>query len=152
MLVCRDGASEIDFCKAVFDATELSRRLGDDESVVHATLSIEGTLIMIHGEFSTLVSRSPELDGSSSVVVYLYVEDVDLTLEKAVRAGAKIDSAPPRRSPFLISSKVPILRSDRALLANWDTAPPSESLSHPTRDFDFRILQACAVCSPLRGE
>jgi PhnB protein len=90
MLVCRDGASEVDFCKAAFDAIELSRRVGDDQSVVHATLSIEGALIMIHGEFSTLVSRSPELDGSSCVVVYLYVEDVDLTLEKAVRAGAKI--------------------------------------------------------------
>jgi PhnB protein len=90
MLVCRDGASEIAFCKAAFAAIELSRRLGDDQSVVHATLSINGALIMVHGEVSVLASRAPEVNGSSSVVVYLYVEDVDSTIEKAVSAGAKI--------------------------------------------------------------
>jgi PhnB protein len=90
MLVCRDGASEIAFCKTVFGATELSRRSGDDQSVVHATVSINGALIMVHGEFPALGSRAPEMNGSSSVVVYLYVEDVDLTIDKAVGAGAKI--------------------------------------------------------------
>jgi PhnB protein len=90
MLVCRNGASEIDFCKTAFGATELSRRSGDDESVVHATLSINGALLMVHGEFSPLASRAPELNGSSSVVVYLYVEDVDSIIKKAVDAGAKI--------------------------------------------------------------
>lgn len=90
MLVCRDGAAEIDFCKTAFGAAELSGRSGDDQSVVHATLSINGALIMIHGEFSALASRAPQLDGGSSVVVYLYVDDVDATIEKAISAGAKI--------------------------------------------------------------
>jgi PhnB protein len=90
MLVCRDGASEIAFCKTAFGASELSRRSANDQSVVHATLSIDGALIMVHGEFPALGSLAPELNGSSSVVVYLYVEDVDSTIEKAVGAGAKI--------------------------------------------------------------
>lgn len=90
MLVCRDGASEIDFCKAAFGARELSRRCADDQSVVHATLSIDGAMIMIHGEFPALGSRAPERNGSSSVVVYLYVNNVDSTIEGALKAGATI--------------------------------------------------------------
>ena len=90
MLVCRDGAAEIDFCKAAFGAVELSRRAGADGEVVHASLAIGDAMIMIHGEFPNLASRAPELDGSSSVVNYLYVEDVDTTVGLAVAAGAKI--------------------------------------------------------------
>lgn len=46
--------------------------------------------MMIHGEVSNLVSRAPQLDGSSPVVIYLYVEDVDATLDQAVAAGAQV--------------------------------------------------------------
>ena len=42
---------------------------------------------MIHGEFPTLVSRAPQSDGSSSVVIYIYVENVDSMIERAVLAG-----------------------------------------------------------------
>jgi PhnB protein len=90
MLVCRDGASEMDFCKTAFGAVELSRRANPDGTVVHATLTIGGAMIMVHGEFPTLASRAPRLDGSSSVVIYLYVEDMDSTIDQAVAAGAKV--------------------------------------------------------------
>jgi PhnB protein len=90
MLVCRDGASEIEFCKAAFGAVERSCRRASDGTVVHATLSIGEALIMIHGEFPSLVSRAPEPDGSSSVVIYVYVDDSDTAIERAVLAGARI--------------------------------------------------------------
>ena len=90
MLVCRDGASEIDFCKSAFAAIELSRRVSPDGTVVHATLSIGGAMIMIHGEYPSLASRAPPSDGSSPVVIYLYVEDADAIIAKAVTAGARI--------------------------------------------------------------
>lgn len=90
MLVCRDAASEIDFCKAAFAALELSRRTAPDGSVVHATLRIGDALLMIHGEVAHLASRGPPLDGSSPVVIYVYVSDVDAIIERAVLAGAKI--------------------------------------------------------------
>ena len=38
----------------------------------------------------TLASRAPQPDGSSPVVIYVYVEDVDEVIERAVAAGAKI--------------------------------------------------------------
>lgn len=41
MLVCADGAAEIEFCKQAFGAIELSRRVGQAGEVVHATLKID---------------------------------------------------------------------------------------------------------------
>jgi PhnB protein len=90
MLVCRDGASEIDFCKTTFGAVELARRPGPGGNVVHATLAIGGAMVMIHGEFPTLGSRAPQLDRSSPVVIYLYVDDVDSVIERAVHTGARV--------------------------------------------------------------
>jgi PhnB protein len=90
MLVCLDAASEIDFCKTTFGAVELSRRSAPDGIVIHATLKIGDSLVMVHGEFPVLASRAPQSDGSSPVVIYVYVEDVDIVIEQAVIAGAKI--------------------------------------------------------------
>jgi PhnB protein len=90
MLVCRDAAAEIDFCIATFDAVEMVRRPGPDGTVAHAALTIGGAMIMIEAEWPTLASRAPQPDGSSPVVVYVYVEDVDTVMERAVAAGAKV--------------------------------------------------------------
>jgi PhnB protein len=90
MLVCRDAASEIEFLKAAFGAVELSRRSAPDGSVLHATLGIGELLLMLHGETERLASRAPQPDGSSPVVVYLYLEDVDAAMARAVAAGAGI--------------------------------------------------------------
>ena len=90
MLVCRDALAEIDFCKTTFDAVELVRRPGPDGTVAHAALTIGGAMIMIEGEWPTLASRAPDPDGSSPVVMYVYVEDVDKVIEQAVAAGAKV--------------------------------------------------------------
>ena len=87
-LVCNDGAAEIDFCVDTFDAVELNRRLGPDGMMAHALLTIGGEMIMIEGEWPTLSSRAPKPDGSSSVVIFVYVEDVDKTVERAVAKGA----------------------------------------------------------------
>lgn len=90
MLVCRDAALEIEFCKIAFDAAELSRRVDEDGSVVHATLTIGESMIFVHGEVSKLASCAPPSDGSSSVVIYVYLDDVDRVIERAVTAGARI--------------------------------------------------------------
>jgi len=87
-LVCNDGAAEIDFCVDTFEAVELNRRLGPDGMMAHALLTIGGEMIMIEGEWPTLSSRAPKPDGSSPVVIFLYVEDVDKTVERAVAKGA----------------------------------------------------------------
>jgi len=90
MLVCADAAAEIEFCKAAFGAAELSRRADADGSVTHATLGIGELLIMVHGETRHLASPAPLKDGSSPVVIYLYLEDVDSVIARAVAAGARV--------------------------------------------------------------
>ena len=90
MLVCRDAAAEIDFCKATFGAVELGRRPGPGGTVAHALLRIGPAMVMIEGEWPTLASRAPQPDGSSPVVIYVYVENVDKVIEQAVAAGAKV--------------------------------------------------------------
>jgi PhnB protein len=87
-LVCNDGAAEIDFCVHTFEAVELNRRLGPDGMMAHALLTIGGEMIMIEGEWPTVSSRAPKPDGSSPVVIFIYVEDVDKTVERAVAKGA----------------------------------------------------------------
>ena len=89
-LFCRDVAAEIDFCKNTFDAVELGRRPGPDGTAAHALLTIGPAMIMIEAEWAGLASRAPVPDGSSPVVIYVYVEDVDKTVERAVAGGAKI--------------------------------------------------------------
>lgn len=89
-LVCRDPASEIDFCVAAFEAVELNRRPGPDGTVTHALLKIGPEMIMIEAEWPTLPSRPPAPDGTSPVVIFVYVPDVDRTVERAMKRGAKL--------------------------------------------------------------
>ena len=89
-LFCRDVAAEIDFCKTTFAAVEKVRRPAPDGSVGHALLTIGPAMIMIEAEWPGLPSHPPAPDGSSPVVIYVYVEDVDKTVERAVAAGAKV--------------------------------------------------------------
>lgn len=90
MLVCRSVAAEVDFCKITFSAVELGSRPGPDNAITHALLSINGAMIIVEAEWPTLTSRPPQPDGSSPVVIFVYVEDADTTMERAVAAGAKI--------------------------------------------------------------
>ncbi len=90
MLVCLDAALEIDFCKTAFGAVERSRRSAPDGVVVHATLTIGEAMVMVHGEFPALASRAPQPDGSAPVVIYIYVDDADTVIERALAAGATV--------------------------------------------------------------
>jgi PhnB protein len=90
MLICQDAAAQIEFCKSALEAVELGRRPGPDGATAHGLLSIGPAMVIIEREWPTLASRAPEPDGSSPVVIYVYVADVDRTLERAVAAGARV--------------------------------------------------------------
>jgi PhnB protein len=67
----------------------MNARPGPDGQLAHALLSISGAHVMIEAEWPSLASRAPQLDGSSPVVIFVYVRDVDSTFQRAVAAGAK---------------------------------------------------------------
>jgi PhnB protein len=89
-LFCRDPAAQVDFCTITFGGVEGVRRPGPDGKIVHALLTIGPAMLMIESEWPGMTSRAPLPDGSSPVVLYVYVEDVDETVERAVAAGARI--------------------------------------------------------------
>jgi PhnB protein len=89
-LVCRDVEAEIDFCCQTFGAIEKVRRPGPDGKVAHAMLLFGPAMLMLEGEWPTLPSRAPNIDGSSPVVIYVYVVDVDSTVDRALARGATL--------------------------------------------------------------
>ena len=89
-LVCGDAAAEMEFCRQTFEAVELNRRPGPDGGVAHGLMKIGPDMIMIEGEWPSLPSRAPATDGSSPVPIFVYVPDVDQTVDRAVANGAEI--------------------------------------------------------------
>ena len=89
-LICRDPAAAIDFCVETFNAVAVTQRPGPDGRTVHALLTIGPAMIMIEGEWPGLPSRAPAADGSSPVVIFVYVEDVDAAVARAVARGAQV--------------------------------------------------------------
>src|SRR3954466_7921042 len=89
-LFCRDLRAEIEFLKAAFGAEDPNRRPGPDGRIIHALLTIRGQMLMLEAEYPTLPSRVPALDGTSPVVIFVYVEDVDRVVEKATSLGARL--------------------------------------------------------------
>ena len=92
-LIVKDAAGAIEFYKTAFGATELMRMEGPGGKIVHAEIKIADSPIMLAEEpegDTALRGKSPHSLGDSSVVISLYVEDVDATAAKAVAAGAKL--------------------------------------------------------------
>ena len=89
-LVCADPAAALDFVVKTFEAVVLNQRPGPDGSLAHALVTIGPAMIMLEGEWPTLPSRAPKADGSSPVLIFVYVEDVDATVARGVENGAQV--------------------------------------------------------------
>jgi PhnB protein len=91
MLVCQSPEAEMNFCAAAFGALEQVRRPGPDGTPIHIAMRINGAFLVVQSEFpDVLASRAPNTDGSSSVVLFVYVADVDQAVERAVAMGARV--------------------------------------------------------------
>jgi len=86
-LVVRDPAAAAAFYKEAFDADELYRDVGQDGRIWHLELLIRGTRIPLAGEFSGMKLVAPDRD-TNSVILHMYVPDVDAAYRRAVAAGA----------------------------------------------------------------
>ena len=88
-LVVKDPPRAIDFYKHAFGATEVMRLADPSGNVMHAQIQIGDSQIDIAPEESNY-NLSPDTLGGSSVVMGLYVEDVDAFAERAIAAGCKV--------------------------------------------------------------
>lgn len=90
-LVIRDTARAIDFYKKAFGAKELGRMTAPDgKTIVHCELEIGSSRLFLSDEMPGCRARSPQSTGALSGTFYLYVDDVDSRVRKAVDAGAKV--------------------------------------------------------------
>lgn len=90
-LTVKNSVNAIEFYKKTFDAQELFRMQGKDgKSTMHAEIKIGDSIIMLNDEFPQMNCKSPQTVGGVSTGIYLYVDDVDSTVKKAVSGGAKL--------------------------------------------------------------
>ena len=89
-LAVDDAAAAIDFYKKAFGARERVRMDGPDGTVGHAELEIGDSIVMLADPFPQGSTHPPKELGGTTVSVFMYVEDVDAVVEKAVDQGATV--------------------------------------------------------------
>jgi PhnB protein len=85
-LVVPDADDELTFLKAAFGATEDSCQRNADNTVAHAEITIGDSLVMLGQAGGPFTPRT--------AAFYLWVDDVDATYGRALRAGATSESEP----------------------------------------------------------
>jgi PhnB protein len=89
-LSIRDATSAIAFYTKAFGAKLTVRMDAPGGKVGHAEMKIGDSVVMLADEAPEMDFVSPQARGGTSVLMHLYVKDVDATVEQAVRAGAKM--------------------------------------------------------------
>ena len=85
-LMVNGGAKAIEFYTEVFGAAERMRFPGPDGTVAHAEIVIGDSVIIIEDASPYRGTKAPPPDGldGSPAFLYIYVEDVDAVIERAV--------------------------------------------------------------------
>jgi uncharacterized glyoxalase superfamily protein PhnB len=89
-IVCAGAADAIDFYKAAFAAEELIRIPGEDGKIMHAAVSIGGSMLMLVDENRDWGIHSPLSLGGTPVTLHLNVPNADAAIERAAAAGATV--------------------------------------------------------------
>lgn len=85
-----DTSEAIEFYKRAFEAEEMLR-MCEAGRVRHAQIRIGTSMLMLHDEnLAWPVYRCAKAYGGSPVNLFLYVDDADALVERAVSAGAKL--------------------------------------------------------------
>lgn len=89
-LVCEGAADAIEFYKKAFGAMETSRMPGPGGKLMHASITIGDSTIMLVDASPQMGMPGPKQLKGSAVIVHLYVENADESAARAAAAGAKI--------------------------------------------------------------
>ena len=89
-LAVDDAAKAIEYYKKAFGANERVRMNTPDGKIGHAELEIGDSLIMLADPFPQATTRSPKELGGTSASVFMYVDDVDAVVKRAVDQGATV--------------------------------------------------------------
>jgi PhnB protein len=89
-LAVDDATAAIEYYTKVFGAKETVRMDGPEGMIAHAELDIGDSKIMLSDPFPQASTKPPKELGGTSASIFMYVEDVDAIVKKAVDAGATI--------------------------------------------------------------
>ena len=87
-VVCKDAVQAIEFYKRAFGAEEIFSLTAPDGALIHASVRIGNSMLMIADECPPMGAFSPKKLGGSPVTIHLSVADVDASYARAVAAGA----------------------------------------------------------------
>ena len=91
-LTVKNASAAIEFYKKAFGAELLERHdTPGDGGVMHATLRIGNSNVMVNDEFPDWGVVGPHSIGGSAVTIHMYVDDADKSFQKAVSAGAEVE-------------------------------------------------------------
>ena len=88
-LVSPKAADAIEFYKQAFGAKEIERMAAPDGKILHATLEIGDSKLLLSDEFLDMGSKSAATLGGSPVAIHYYTKDADAAFKTVTAAGAK---------------------------------------------------------------
>jgi PhnB protein len=89
-LAVDDAAQAIEYYKKAFGAKERGRMEAPGGKIGHAELEIGDAVVMLSDPLPQFATRSPKELGGTTASLFMYVEDVDATVKRAVDAGATL--------------------------------------------------------------
>jgi PhnB protein len=92
-----DGAAQaLEFYAEVFGATERMRFGGPDGTIAHAEIELGDAVVIVEDASEYMGTKAPPPGGfdGSPTFLYVYVEDVDAVVARAVELGATLRRAP----------------------------------------------------------
>ena len=89
-LAVDDAAEAIEYYKKAFGAEETERMEAPGGKIGHAELKIGDSHVMLSDPFPQASTTPPKELGGTSASIFMYVEDVDAVVQKAVEAGATV--------------------------------------------------------------
>jgi PhnB protein len=89
-LAVDDADRAIEYYKKAFGAKERGRMEAPGGKIGHAEVEIGDSVVMLSDALPQFSTRPPSELGGTSVSMFLYVEDVDAVVKRAVDAGATI--------------------------------------------------------------
>ena len=89
-LICAGAADAIEFYKNAFGAIEMFRLPTPDGRLMHASIMIGDSMVMLVDEMKEMGALGPKSRGGTPVGIHLQVEDADALFARAVAAGAAV--------------------------------------------------------------
>jgi len=89
-LVIKGAANYIDFLKRAFGAAELHRSPDPGGKIMHATMRIGDSLVMLADDYAPAFGLPPMAEGRLPFNLQLYFPDADAAWSQAVAAGCEV--------------------------------------------------------------